>query len=180
MIITISGTSGAGKSTVAKFLAEKLGYKHYSTGDVLRKLAVERGITINELMIAAKTDESIDRDIDSYSKKLGESEDNFVIDSRLAWHFIPHSVKIFLVADLTIRAERIFMQRRKEEKFETLEEATKLMEEREKVNLGRYRKAYGITYLDKKNYDLVVDTTKTTAEEVAGKILGYLKKKNLS
>lgn len=177
MIITISGTSGAGKSTVAKFLAEKLGYRHYSTGDILRKLAVERGMTINELMIAAKKDKSIDSDIDNYSKKLGESEDNFVIDSRLAWHFIPSSIKVFLDADLKVRAERIFRQRREEEKFETFEEAMELMEEREKVNLGRYRKVYGITYLDKKNYDMVVDTTTLTVEEAVGKILNYLKTK---
>lgn len=177
MIITISGTSGAGKSTVAKYLAEKLHYRHYSTGDVLRKLAVERGITINELMIAAKTDKSIDSDIDSYSAELGKKEDNFVIDSRLAWYFIPKSVKVFLDADLKTRADRIFKQRRKEEKFETLEEATNLMEEREKINLGRYRKIYRITYLDKKNYDLVIDTTKTTAKDAAEKILKYIQKK---
>ncbi len=177
MIITISGTSGAGKSTVAKFLAEKLNYNHYSTGDILRKLAVERGMTINELMIAAKTDKSIDSDIDNYSRKLGENEDNFVIDSRLAWHFIPKSVKVFLDADLKVRAERIFRQRREEEKFETFEEAMELMEEREKINLGRYRKVYGITYLDKKNYDLAIDTTKTTAEEAGEKILKFIRKK---
>jgi len=177
MIITISGTSGAGKSTVAKFLAEKLHYKHYSTGDILRKLAVERGMTINELMIAAKKDKSIDSDIDSYSKKLGENEDNFVIDSRLAWYFIPKSVKVFLDADLKTRAERIFRQRREEEKFETFEEAMELMEEREKVNLGRYKKVYGVTYLDKKNYDLAIDTTSTTAEEVGEKILKFIQKK---
>ncbi len=177
MIITISGTEGAGKTTVAKLLAEKLGYRHYSTGDILRQLAIKMRITINDLMVAAETDKSIDRDIDRFSKELGEKEDNFVIDSRLAWHFIPKSVKIFLDADLKTRTERVFRQRREEEKFETIEEAMKKMKERETVNLGRYKKAYSVTYLDKKNYDLVFDTTKTTAEEVVEKILRFIQKR---
>jgi len=34
MIITIAGEGGSGKSTVARILAKKLDYKHYSTGDL--------------------------------------------------------------------------------------------------------------------------------------------------
>jgi cytidylate kinase len=32
MIITMSGKAGSGKGTVAKILAEKLGYEHISIG----------------------------------------------------------------------------------------------------------------------------------------------------
>ena len=39
MIITIDGTSGTGKSTVAKRLAEKLGYTYYNTGAMYRAVA---------------------------------------------------------------------------------------------------------------------------------------------
>ena len=49
MIITISGTPGSGKSTVAKMIATKLGFKHYSTGDFMRQMAKERGISLEEL-----------------------------------------------------------------------------------------------------------------------------------
>lgn len=177
MIVTISGTSGAGKSTVSKLLAEKLGYKHYSTGDILRGIAMERGVTINELMIKAKTEKSIDYDIDNKTKKLGGEEDNFVMDSRLAWHFIPNSVKIFLDADLKTRAERIFRQGRKEERFASFDEAVEKMKEREDVNLERYEEIYSIDYLDKNNYDLVIDTTDMTPEDIVGKIFFHIKNK---
>lgn len=39
MIITIDGTSGTGKSTVAKQLAERLGYTYYNTGAMYRAVA---------------------------------------------------------------------------------------------------------------------------------------------
>ncbi|MCX6741353.1 MAG: AAA family ATPase, partial [Candidatus Parcubacteria bacterium] len=46
MIITLSGKPGSGKTTVAKILAEKLGYKFYSTGDLRGQMAMKRGLTI--------------------------------------------------------------------------------------------------------------------------------------
>jgi len=57
MIIGISGTFGAGKDLVAKYL-ERKGFEHFSTSDILRQLTLERGrkperenyrITANEL-----------------------------------------------------------------------------------------------------------------------------------
>ncbi len=50
MIITLMGTPGAGKSTLGRLLAQKLGYKQYSMGDLQRRIAQEHGWTINELM----------------------------------------------------------------------------------------------------------------------------------
>ncbi|HII15831.1 MAG TPA: AAA family ATPase, partial [Nanoarchaeota archaeon] len=42
MQITIGGVPGAGKSTVAKLIAEKLGYKSYSMGAIRREIAGSR------------------------------------------------------------------------------------------------------------------------------------------
>jgi len=49
MIITIGGEPGSGKSTVANIVAQKLGYKHYSTGDLRGEIAMRHGLTIDEL-----------------------------------------------------------------------------------------------------------------------------------
>ena len=38
---TITGTPGAGKTSVAKVLAKRLGIKFYSAGDILEKMAAE-------------------------------------------------------------------------------------------------------------------------------------------
>ena len=89
MIITISGIAGSGKSTVAKLLAKKLNYKHYSIGDFMRQIAKERKLTLLELSKQAEKDNSIDKELDKKQIELGKTKDNFVIDSRLGFHFCP-------------------------------------------------------------------------------------------
>ena len=48
MHITITGRLGSGKSTVAKLIVADHGYTYYSTGNIMRELAAEAGISILE------------------------------------------------------------------------------------------------------------------------------------
>ena len=91
MKITLGGTAGSGKSTAAKLLAKKLGYKHYSMGDFQREIAEEKGISLLELGKLEEKVKSLDEEVDQRQIELGRKEDNFVIDSRLGFHFIPNS-----------------------------------------------------------------------------------------
>ena len=177
MIITISGLPGSGKSSVGKILAEKLGYKFYSIGDLRGKMAMERGLSIGELNKLGEKEEWTDKEADDYQKKLGEKEDNFVIDGRLSFHFIPHSVKILLTVDPGTGAERIFRDQRPDESADTLEEMIALNRERIESDRKRYRKYYGIDCFDEKHYDLVIDTTHLKKEQVIQKIMDFLKEK---
>ena len=138
MIITISGTAGSGKSTIGKLLAKKLNLKHYSTGDFMRKIAKKRNISLIELSELAEADLSIDQEIDNFSKDLAK-QDNFIIDSRLAYHFIPNSIKIFLDANLGIRAQRISKDKRTDEP-QDLQKLKKEIQQREKSEKKRFHK----------------------------------------
>jgi len=181
MKITISGLSGSGKSTVGKLIAKKLGYKFYSIGDIRGQMAMDKGITIDELNKLGETEDWTDKEADARTKKIGETEDNFIIDARLAYHFIPDAVKIFLTVDPKIGAERIFKnQRIDEEKKETVEELQKTLEDRRESNKKRYKKWYGIDFPDTKNFDLVIDTKNITIEDTVNKILDFLKTKGLN
>ncbi|MFH1276030.1 MAG: (d)CMP kinase [Candidatus Woesearchaeota archaeon] len=177
MIITISGTAGSGKSTVGKLLAKKLGYKHYSMGDLQRQIAQQRNITLVELQKLEEKDPSIDQDLDQMQVKLGEKEDNFVIDGRLSFHFIPNSLKIFLDSDLEIRAKRIFTDKisdRSTEKNISLEDTKQKMKEREDSEIKRYKKYYNLNPYDKTNYDLICDASEMTIEENANVIIKFI------
>lgn len=182
MIITISGTPGSGKSTVAKILAQKLKLKHYSTGDFMREMARNRSITLEELGNLAKTDSSIDQELDERQVKLGQTEDNFIIDARLGFHFIPHSLKIFIDADLRVRAERVLQDKvqglRKEESGRSLKVILEKMKSRSSLEKERYLKYYKLNPDEQKHYDLIVDSTKIPATEVAEAILIFVQKKN--
>ena len=161
---------GSGKSSVAKLLAKKLGYKRFSSGDFQRNLAKERGLIIKELGDLEAKDPELDMLVDKRQEEFGKKYDNFVIDAWLGAKFIPHSKKIFLYAEQETRAKRIFndksnKQRMDSEKLQDFEQTKTNMIKRDKVNVERW----------KKYYDLVIDTTNITVKEVVDKILKAIK-----
>ncbi len=162
-IITIAGKLGSGKSSAAKRVAKMLNMEHFSSGDFLRKVAKERGMSIKELMIAAESDPSIDYDIDNLLKGMADKE-NIIIDSRLAYHWIPDSFKVYLEIDPDIAAQRMFYDletnesRMESEHAKSIEEMKREMIERHESDKKRYQKLYGIDHTDHKNFDLVINT----------------------
>lgn len=179
MIITISGMPGSGKSTIARLLAEKLGYNFYSMGDLRGKMAVERGLTIDELNEIGKKEDWTDKEVDDYQSELGKKEDNFVIDGWLSFHFIPHAIKIFLKANPEESAKRVFEnQRADEEKKETFEEVKDMLNNRAEDSRQRYLKYYNVDYQDLEHYDFILDTTNLTLEEVREKLINFLQSYN--
>ena len=172
MRITITGKIGSGKSTVAKEIAKKLGYKYYSVGMLMGELALKRGISLMELSKIAEKDTEVDFYLDKRQKQIGR-ENNLVMDSRLGFHFIPDSFKIFLDVQLDESAKRVFQDRknRADEKFSSLQNAKNQVNAREESEKKRYKEYYKIDPYDLKHYDLVVDTTSIPANEVVEKIL---------
>ncbi len=176
MKITITGKIGSGKSTVAKEIAKKLNYKYYSVGMLMGELALKRGISLMELSKIAEKDKEVDFYLDKRQKQIGK-ENNLVMDSRLGFHFIPDSFKIFLDVQLEESARRVFQDRknRADEKFSSLQNAKNQIKAREESEKKRYNGYYKINPYDLKHYDLVVDTTEISADEVVEKILKELK-----
>lgn len=185
MIISLSGAAGSGKTTVALVVAKKLKLKSYYMGEIRRNYAKEKGITIEELNKQAEKDPTSDYLVDEYLKKLGQKEDNFIIQSRTAFHFLPKSIKIFLDVDIDEAAKRIFKdmkdkkasEKRNEKIPKDIKEMKKNIIEREKSDRKRYIKYYSIDTKDLNNYDLVIDTTKKTPSEVVDEIVSFAKNK---
>ena len=176
MIITITGDLGSGKSTVAKLVAKELKLNYYSTGSIFRKLALDMQLSLKDLGELAKTDKRIDKRIDDYQKKIGEKEDDFILEGRLGFHFIPESVKVCLKVKLEEAAKRIILDNRSDEKFKSLAQAVESIKLRRKMEKDRYLELYSLDIDDEKNYDLVIDTTVIPATEVAKKIIKFVKK----
>src|ERR1035437_6878459 len=105
-IITICGGLGSGKSSTAKLVAQKLGFKHFSSGDFFRQVGLELGLSINEVNKRAETDKKIDEMTDQKLRDMHNSE-KVVIDSRTAFHWIPESFKVYLDLSPDIAKERI-------------------------------------------------------------------------
>ncbi len=177
MIITISGIPGSGKSTIAKLLAKKLNYKHYSMGDLRGRIAIKHGLTIDKLNEIGKTEIWTDKEADDELVRLGK-KDNLVIDTWVGFHFLPNSIKIFLETDPRIGAERVFKDQRPDEaKKKTIEEVEEMLKKRLEDSNARFKKYYNLNILDKSHYDLIIDTTNITPEQVINKILEYIEYK---
>jgi len=170
-IITISGQPGSGKSTTADAVAKLLKYERFSSGDLMREIAKKRQVTIGELNFLAEKDTSIDEELDSRLRELGEKRDKLVIDSRLGFYWIPNSFKVYLDLDLSIAASRIFadMNENRTKSGETADSAydvevsirSRLYSERK-----RYEALYGVNPYKLHHYDLIVDTSRNNPDSV--------------
>ena len=169
-IIALSGDIGSGKSSVASALKAMTEFDVVSTGKIQRTIAERRGVTTLELNKISQTDRSIDDEIDSFVVEIGKSGDKLIIDSRLAWHFIPSAFKVFLSVDPKIGAERVFNAARRDENNPSLEATLENNLKRQQFEDKRFFDLYAVNFRNHDNYDLVIDTSYDGPETVAGKI----------
>ena len=169
-IITLSGDIGGGKSSVAAELQQLTGYDIIGTGKIQRAIAERRGLTTLELNKVSQTDKSVDEEIDSYVVELGKTQDCLIMDSRLAWHFIPSAFKVFLAVAPEVGAQRVFNASRRDENNPNIELTLKNNQHRQQLEDMRFRKLYNISFRDHGNYDLVIDTSNMPPNIIAQKI----------
>ena len=169
--ITISGEPGCGKTTVARLVSEKLDIAYASTGALQRELAAERGISTLELNEISNTDPSIDGEIDSRTVQLGARDESIVVDSRLAWRFLPGSLKVLIVCPLAIAAQRVFAARRSDEQYADVAGTEKALAARYTFECERFWNKYAADLKRIRNYDLILDSSILTAEQIAERIV---------
>lgn len=175
-IITIAGLPGSGKSTAAKAVAAQLGFQHYSSGDLFRALAKERGIDVLQANLTAEQNAEIDHLVDNRLQDINAHEDRMVIDARTAWHWIPKSFKVFLDVDLEVAATRILADMddarlASEHVHRDPVEYARLLRNRLDSESRRYKALYDINPYIMSNYDLVVNTEHHSKEETIAAVL---------
>ncbi len=166
--ISLAGDLGSGKSTVAKLLINELGAEYYSTGAIVRSIAAKRGMSIVELNVYMETHPEIDTEIDDSLVALSRVDKPMIIDSRMAWHFTEGTFKVYLSTDAETSAIRIMSANREGEHAASLEETIADTKSRRESEKKRYFNQYGVDIKDLTNYNLVVDTTVATPDQVAG------------
>lgn len=177
-IIALAGDLASGKGTVSELLIKDLNYGIYRNGEYARKLARDMGLDITSFNSFLAEHPEIDLQIEKSASEYAKEHDNFIIDARLGWYAVPESFKVYLQVDIDVAAQRAFndSKRKSTESFETVEEQKADMQKRYKLENERYWKLYHIHKEDMSNYDLVIDTTNKTPEEVAEEIKTEYKK----
>jgi cytidylate kinase len=172
MVICISGMAGTGKSTLAKKLAQKYGFGYYSGGDALKVLASKEGYDasqpgwwessqglkfLRQREGDAKFDQAVDQKLLEYSEK-----GNVLLDSWTMPWLLKSGFKIWLLASMEKRAARVAQRDQI-----TVEQALKVLKEKEERTKGIYKKLYGFMLgEDFQPFNLVLDTESLNAEEV--------------
>jgi len=154
LVVAVSGTPGSGKTTYAKFIANRYGLRYVSGGAIFREVALRRGLSLLELHRVAEELDEIDLAIEE--RLLREAlRGGVVIDAHLAiWVLrnVAH-VKLMFDAPLEVRARRVALRDSK-----SFREALEEIVERERSNQERARKYYGIDVRDYSVADLVINT----------------------
>lgn len=174
MLMSITGRLGSGKSTVCNILKERYGFEIYSTGAVQREYARGLGISTLELNQRMEEHPNLDAEIDNMVTKISleRKDEKLIFDSRMAWHFAKNTFKIFLTIEPCEAACRVMKnQRGDEEKYCCVDEACEKLVERSRIERARFKEIYGVDYYDYNNFNIVIDTTSKTPDEVVALIV---------
>ncbi|MCL5434802.1 MAG: cytidylate kinase family protein [Patescibacteria group bacterium] len=176
--ITISGRIGAGATTLAKKLSEKLNWPLLEGGEIFAKIHKE--LDISQVDVLQRPD-SFDLKFEAQIKKTLAKEKHQIIQSHLAGfdaQGIEGVFKILIICrdeegddKADIRIDRLMNR-----DGISLEQAKHEILEREKANIEKFRKLYAKNdpnwvYWNKKYYDFIVNTYSHNQEETLDLVL---------
>ncbi len=167
--ITISGTPGSGKSTVAQLLHESLNISYIYSGMLFRQSAKEHKMNLEDFGKYCEKNPEVDKELDEKQIELLKKGD-ILLEGRLAgWlaykNKIP-AIKIAINTDIKTRAERIVKREGGD-----VAQREKEINERERSENARYKKYYNIDLKDFSIYDLVIDSSDKNPEEIVNIIV---------
>jgi len=172
--ITISGNPGSGKSTVGRLLSDKIGLKYVYSGEIFRKTAKKYSMSLEEFGSYCEKHKEIDKELDDYQLEILQ-KGNVIVEGRIAG-WIAHrnnipALKVILDTDIETRAGRIVNRESGD-----IEKRKQEMLNRERSEALRYKNYYNIDLKDITIYDLVIDSTEKTPEEIIKLIIQKIKR----
>ena len=94
-----------------------------------------------------------------------------ILESRLWFLCQPNAFKVFLNVSDEVASQRILNDKRTTDQFFSPEEALQVTKKRNQDDQNRYLSLYNIDLWDSSQYNLTIDTSNLTPEEVVEKIL---------
>ncbi len=168
--ISLAGDLGSGKSTIAKLLTSKYNLEKVSIGSLQREMAKKMNMNTYEFNKYMSTHPEIDVILDTKLCEYECIDGRFLFDSRLAWHFVPSSFKVYMKVSPEVAGKRVFNAERADEAYSSVEDAALKLKERRAFERERFLKTYNVDITDLNNYDLVVDTENKTEEDVFNEV----------
>lgn len=166
MIITISGESCTGTTTLTKNLAAALQYPYFLVGEFSRQIAKEHHLDLMTMIGDKSYEINLDQILDEKIKQLLKSPTPIIVEGRMsgyfAWKNQIVSKRILLVASNETKAKRL-----RQREHDNYEYALNKIMERDQKDWQRYEHLYGITAANQKEwYSLIIETDDKSIEEV--------------
>lgn len=170
--VAISGRIATGTSTLAKSLAQTLGWKRINVGDLQREFDRKRGMDEKITGSDTRTD-AREQEMEDMTKEKLTKESQLVYEAWLAGFVargIPGVLKVLLVCDDALRIDRMVNRDNV-----SVEDAKRQIRDREQGNIKKWKRLYGdYDFWDPKEFDLVIDTYASGPYETLGKVLDAL------
>lgn len=170
VVVAISGQPGSGKTSVAREISRVLGLRLRSSGALFRELARRYGMDLIEFHKYAEKNFEIDREVDKMAIEEAKRGDAVLEGHLTAWVVRPYAdICIYLKGAVDVRARRVALRDGR-----TYEEALREILEREELNRRRYKMIYNIDITDLSPFDLVIDTTYLSQNDVVRIALDFV------
>ncbi|MFX1282533.1 MAG: AAA family ATPase [Promethearchaeota archaeon] len=191
-IIAIGGFSGTGKDTVARFVHQyfekkfNISLKITGAGDFVRKIAIESGWkerNLDEFMKHIQKTQNqefarkVDIEIEKYALKTALLEGGIFIGRMAPYAIGTHGITIWLEVVAQVIANRISHDVNRSEYGMNEDELIQRIKSRDRTDGERLEEIYGISFRDKKNFDLTLRNEGYSIEELKEMIEKFLDKK---
>jgi cytidylate kinase len=182
MIITVSGWSGVGSTTLALLLAKTLNYKLLSGTETFRYLGSKLNYEdtgADRVIADAMLEKYWGPVYDMYLHyKANTSAENIIIESDLIGFFTKDRediISVFLIANFKSRSDRLKVDKRDKD--------VNLLKKRDEMLKDKYHQMHNIDIFDKELlkdvHDLVLDNTSLSLSAELNTIYNYLEKANI-
>lgn len=167
--ITVSGKPGTGTSTLCKLLHESTQLEYVYAGQIFREEAARRGMDLATFGALCEDDPSVDQALDENQAALLRAGP-LILEGRLSG---------WLAGREGVDALRIYISCDDHERFRRLaqrdggsaNDQANLSRAREASEESRYQQYYGINPNDTTHYDLVLDSSQQTPEQLQAEVL---------
>lgn len=175
-VVAISGPPGSGTTTAARILSQQTGLIYRNTGAIFREMAQERGMSLADFGQFVAENPDVDRELDARQLAYAQAG-NVILEGRLAGFVVKSqplaALAVHVDAPLEVRVQRLSNRDGLD-----LEQALKTNALREELERKRYLDVYGYDLNRLDIYDLVLDSSQLSPQQIVDRILSALRQEN--
>ena len=152
-----------------------------SNKDFSKTLSIEQANNTPELAgVREIVDTLIDKNVEKMGIEINKKErkkEVWIVDSRLAFKNIPDSFKVRLTCRPDVAGKRLLgdnTRGKEDSQYKNLQDAINQREKRRIGEIKRYKERYNVDLSNPDNYDLIIDTSYSSINDISDTILNCL------